>query len=62
MAREVALKDLTLDEMRSEHEVIDQSVYDVLGPENAVAAMQSDGSTGPDQVRQQVKRWEERLQ
>ena len=30
------------------------SVYDVLGPEKAVAAMQSYGSTGPAQVREQV--------
>ena len=29
--------------------------------ENAVAAMQSHGSTGPEQVRRQVARWKKKL-
>jgi len=59
--RDMRLCDLSLEDMQAEHDAIDADVYSVLGPENAVAAMQSHGSTSPDQVYQQVKRWEERL-
>jgi len=59
--RDMRLCDLSLEDMQAEHDAIDADVYSVLGPENAVAAMQSHGSTSPDQVRQQVKQWEERL-
>ena len=51
-----------MDEFRQAHPDLDASVYDVLGPEKAVAAMQSYGSTGPEQVKEQVRRWKERLQ
>ena len=40
---------------------LDASVYDVLGVENAVAAFVSYGSTGPQQVAQQVQRWKQQL-
>jgi argininosuccinate lyase len=59
--RDVRLGDLPLDEFQAEHEALDSAVYDVLGPDNAVRAMQSHGSTSPDQVRQQVTRWKEQL-
>ena len=45
--RGVRLSDLSLDEFREAHPDLDASVYDVLGPEKAVAAMASFGSTGP---------------
>ena len=60
--RGVRLADLSLDEFRQAHPDLDASVYDVLGPEKAVAAMVSYGSTGPAQVKEQVRRWKELLQ
>jgi argininosuccinate lyase len=53
----VRLCDLSLDDFREVHPDLDDTVYDVLGVEKAVAAMTSYGSTGPEQVRQQVARW-----
>ena len=59
--RGVRLSDLSLEEFREAHPDLDASVYNVLGPEKAVAAMVSYGSTGPAQVREQVRRWKELL-
>ena len=59
--RGVRLADLSLADFREAHPELDASVYDVLGPEKAVAAMMSYGSTGPEQVRGQVQRWKEKL-
>ena len=58
--RGVRLSDLSLEEFREADADLDASVYDVLGPEKAVAAMISHGSTGPEQVRKQVRRWKEK--
>jgi argininosuccinate lyase len=60
--RGVRLADLSLEDLREAHPDLDASIYDVLGPKKAVAAMQSYGSTGPAQVKEQVRRWKERLQ
>ena len=59
--RGVRLSDLSLDEFREADASLDASVYDVLGPEKAVAAMASFGSTGPEQVKEQVRRWKKLL-
>jgi argininosuccinate lyase len=59
--RGVRLADLSLADFREAHPEFDASVYDVLGPEKAVAAMISYGSTGPEQVKEQVQRWKEKL-
>jgi argininosuccinate lyase len=59
--RGVRLRDLSLEDFRHAHPDLDASVYEVLGPEKAVAAMVSYGSTGPAQVREQIRRWKERL-
>ncbi len=59
--RDVRLADLTLDELRGVDPELDESVYAVLGAERAVAAMTSYGSTGREQVRQQIQRWKEHL-
>ena len=56
------LADLSLEEFREAHPDLDASVYEALGPEKAVAAMISYGSTGPTQVKQQVCRWKKLLQ
>ncbi|MFH1923693.1 MAG: argininosuccinate lyase [Planctomycetota bacterium] len=55
------LSDLPVEDFREAHPDLDESVYEVLGVEQAVRAMQSDGSTGPEQVQRQVERWKERL-
>ena len=60
--RGVRLSDLSLDEFREAGPDLDAGVYDVLGPEKAVAAMTSYGSTGPEQVKEQIRRWKELLQ
>jgi len=59
--RGVRLLDLSLDEFREAHPDLDAGVYDVLGPEKAVAAMTSFGSTAPEQVKEQIRRWKELL-
>lgn len=59
--REITLSQLSLEEFQQADPRIDESVFDVLGVENAVKSFVSYGSTGPDQVRQQVGRWQERL-
>jgi argininosuccinate lyase len=61
MERGVRLMDLPLEEFRQAHPGLDAGVYDVLGPEKAVAAMTSYGSTGPAQVKEQVLRWKKLL-
>lgn len=59
--RGVRLADLKPAELREVDPKLDESVYDVLGAERAVAAMLSYGSTGREQVRQQIQRWKEHL-
>jgi argininosuccinate lyase len=59
--RGVRLSDLSLADFREAEPALDDSVYAVLGADKAVAAMTSYGSTGPEQVRQQVARWKEKL-
>ena len=59
--RGVPLAELPLEEFRRAHAELDERVFAVLGVRNAVEAMVSHGSTGPEQVRQQMARWKERL-
>jgi argininosuccinate lyase len=61
MQKDVRLCDLPLEDFQQMQPDLDNSVYDVLGVEKAVAAMTSYGSTGPEQVRDQVARWKEFL-
>jgi argininosuccinate lyase len=59
--RGVRLSDLSLDELRQAHPDLDEGVYEVLGPQKAVAAMASFGSTAPKHVKEQIQRWKELL-
>ena len=59
--RGVPLAELSLAEFREAHSTFDQSVYDVLGAERAVAAFASYGSTAPEEVDRQIALWTERL-
>lgn len=56
-----SLAELTLEEFQASDPTLDESVYDVLGVENAVRAFQSVGSTSPDRVAEQVLVWKKRL-
>ncbi len=57
MDRNVRLADLPLEVFQAEHAELDESVYEVLGVERAVAAMQSEGSTAPEEVKKQITKW-----
>ena len=46
----VSLSELSLSEYQSFDSTLDDSIYDLLGTGSAVAAFQSLGSTGPEQV------------
>lgn len=59
--RGVRLSDLPLDMFQAAHPALDARVYDVLGPDKAVAAFVSYGSTGPAEVRRQIEAWKQRL-
>ena len=61
MDRNVRLADLPLEVFQAEHVELDESVYEVLGVERAVAAMQSEGSTAPEEVKKQIARWKEQI-
>jgi argininosuccinate lyase len=55
------LPELALSDMQSVHGSISNDVFDVLGVHNSVASRVSYGGTAPDNVRAQVKRWQEIL-
>jgi argininosuccinate lyase len=61
MHRDVRLCDLPLELFREADPTLDEAVYDVLGVENAIAAMKSHGSTAPAEVAKQVTQWKKRL-
>jgi argininosuccinate lyase len=56
-----SLAELTPAEFRAAHASLDESVYDLLGPQRAVEAMRSSGSTGPDAVGEQLAAWQRRV-
>lgn len=61
MRREVPLAELPLEVIREHAPEIDASVREVLGAKNAVKAFQSEGSTSPLRVAEQVALWNEKL-
>jgi argininosuccinate lyase len=61
MKRNVRLSDLSIEEFQEAHPALDETVYDVLGVEKAIGAMQSYGSTAPKQVEKQIEQWKKRL-
>jgi argininosuccinate lyase len=61
MKRGLPLAELSLGEFRAAHPALDESVFEVLGVDNAVAAITSYGSTNPEQVEHQLQLWRERL-
>ncbi len=59
--RGVSLADLSLDDMQQAHPSLDASVFDSLGPQRAVEAFVSYGSTAPGEVDRQLEIWRRRL-
>lgn len=58
---DVRLSDLSIEDFQEVCPELDDSVYRVLGVEQAVKAMQSYGSTAPEQVKKQIEHWKQRL-
>jgi argininosuccinate lyase len=56
--RNVALIDLTDTEIHSVDPTLDGAIRDSLGVAGAIRSYKSFGSSGPDQVAQQVQRWQ----
>jgi argininosuccinate lyase len=61
LARGCRLADLAVEEFQKLDASLDESVYEILGVEKAVAAFRSYGSTAPEQVRAQIDRWKTKL-
>lgn len=59
--KKVPLKELPLEELQKLCPELDDTVYEVLGVENAVRAFSSLGSTAPDRVAKEVESWRARL-
>ncbi len=57
MAAKVALAELPLSDFQAIDAEIDDSIYGVLGAENAAAAFVSEGSGAPAKVREQMELW-----
>lgn len=55
------IADLPLEELREFSELIEADVYDVLTPEGSLAQRNHVGGTAPEQVREQIARWRQRL-
>ena len=60
-SKSVTLAELSLEDFQSVDPDLDESVYDVVGVKNAVNAFQSEGSTNPQRVAQQIEIWKNRL-
>jgi argininosuccinate lyase len=61
LARGCRLADLPLAEFQKLDASLNESVFEILGVEKAVAAFRSYGSTAPEQVRAQIDRWKTKL-
>ncbi|QDT36132.1 argininosuccinate lyase [Stratiformator vulcanicus] len=59
--RGCTLSDLSLEQLQSACDLIDEDVRKVLGTKNAMAALVSYGSGGKEPVTEQIGRWRERL-
>jgi argininosuccinate lyase len=61
LAQGKLLKDLTLEEWQTLHPKFEADIYDAIAPRQVVAARNSYGGTGFDQVRQALKSAQERI-
>jgi len=61
LASGVPLSALSLEDFKAADPSLDSHVYDVLGVDRALAAFASYGSTGPEQVADQLLSWKQKL-
>ncbi|GAC1339522.1 MAG: hypothetical protein NVSMB26_27410 [Beijerinckiaceae bacterium] len=61
-ARQVALEELSLADMRAVAPQITQEVFSVLSVEKSVESRTSYGGTAPNNVREQAQKWLDRLE
>lgn len=61
-SKKCRLAELSLNELQTACPQIAADVSQILGAKNAVAALRSQGSGGPESVRQQLKTWQKRLE
>ncbi|MED5400747.1 MAG: argininosuccinate lyase [Planctomycetota bacterium] len=57
----IPLKEMPLEELQELCPELDDTVYEVLGVENAIRAFSSRGSTAPDRVAQEIESWRARM-
>jgi argininosuccinate lyase len=55
------LKDLSLEEWKELHPAFEEDIYDAIAPTQVVAARNSYGGTGFEQVRQALKNVRDRI-
>jgi len=55
------LADLSLDEFKKHSPVVEEDVYESLGPANVVAKYVTDGAAGPKQAKEQIAYWNRQL-
>lgn len=60
-SEEKELSDLTIEQLKGIHESIHEGIYDVLSVEASVASRTSFGGTAPQNVRNQIEYWKNRL-
>lgn len=54
LAADKLLKDLTMDEWKALHPAFEEDIYQAIAPQQVVAARNSYGGTGFEQVRQAI--------
>ena len=59
--KSVPLSQLSIEDFQTFDPTLDDSIYDVLGVDNAIRAFQSFGSTSPQSVETQINNWTNRL-
>ena len=59
--KEILLKDLTLNEWKEIHSAFEQDIFEKLIPANVVAARISEGGTGFNRVKEELKKWRSEL-
>ena len=61
-AADCRLKDLSLEDLQQACDLIEADVYEVLGTENAMRALQSFGSGGAERVAERVADWQANIE
>ncbi len=61
ITKEILLRDLTLQNWKEIHPVIEQDIFEKLTPEKVVASRISEGGTSFDRVREELNKWRDDL-